>query len=119
MVGGDTSGPETGTGEEIRMRFITMLLSKAGLLEGDLDYHLLRGSMVIILSFRVSEVVGLRGADADSLHQQRPVHLLDVSSLRNPGRELVPRSFGVVVWRVDLHRLLEQGPRRTRSGGLV
>src|SRR5262245_30548088 len=51
MVGGDTSGPETGTGEEMRMRFITMLLSKAGLLEGDLDYHLLRGSMVIIFVF--------------------------------------------------------------------
>lgn len=33
------------------MRFITTLLDRAGLLEGDLDYHLLRASMVIIFFF--------------------------------------------------------------------
>ena len=41
--------------EEIRMRSITTLLTtflgKTGLLEGDLDYHLLRASMVIIFLF--------------------------------------------------------------------
>src|SRR5262245_65465864 len=54
MVGGESSGPETGA-EEIRMRSITTLLTtllaKTGLLEGDLDYHLLRASMVIIFFF--------------------------------------------------------------------
>src|SRR5438477_11234502 len=41
--------------EEIRMRSITTLLTtllgKTGLLEGDVDYHLLRASMVIIFLF--------------------------------------------------------------------
>src|SRR5262245_58789420 len=50
---GERSGP--GPAEEIRMRSITTslttLLGKTGLLEGDLDYHLLRASMVIIFLF--------------------------------------------------------------------
>ena len=33
------------------MKLLTTLLAKAGLLEGDLDYHLMRASMVIIYFF--------------------------------------------------------------------
>jgi hypothetical protein len=66
-------------------------LAKSGLLREDLDYHLIRASMVIIfLFFWVSEVVRPRGVGVDSLYQQRASHLLDVSRVRHPGSQLVP-----------------------------
>jgi hypothetical protein len=66
-------------------------LAKSGLLREDLDYHLIRASMVIIfLFFWVSEVVRLRGVGVDALYQQRASHLLDVSRVRHPGSQLVP-----------------------------
>ena len=58
------------------MSALMRLLTKSGVLEGDLDYHLVRASMVILFALlRVPEMVRLRGAGIDSVHQQRPFHL--------------------------------------------
>src|SRR5215510_11738200 len=46
---------------------------------------------------RVSKMVRLRGAGADSLYQQRPAALLDVPGVRHPGSKLGARRVGVVV----------------------
>src|SRR5439155_5304514 len=50
-----------------------------------------------LLVLRVSEVVRVRGAGADSLYQQRPADFLDVPRVRHPGSQLVARRVGVVV----------------------
>ena len=57
---------------------------------------------------RLPEVVRLRGPGADPLHQQRPVHFLDVSRLRCPRRELVPGRVGMAVRCAAVHRVLGQ-----------
>src|SRR5882724_6342396 len=121
MVGGESSGPETGRGDqdEIHHHVVDDVPGQDGPAGGGPRLPSasgIDGDNLPLLP--VSEVVGLRGADADSLHQQRPAHLLDVPGIRHPGRELVPRSFGVVVRRAHLHRLLEQNPRSSRGGGL-
>ena len=49
------------------------VLTKLGILKEDLDYHLIRGSMIIVfLSFWVSKVVGVRSTSIDSEYQQWP-----------------------------------------------
>ena len=46
------------------------ILMRSGILKEDLDYHLIRASMVIIfLFFWVPEMVGVRSAGLDSVHQ--------------------------------------------------
>src|SRR5260370_32178242 len=56
----------------------------------------------------VSKMVGVRGAGADSLYQQRPSDFLDVPCFRHPGSHLVPGGFGVVVRRTPILGILEQ-----------
>jgi hypothetical protein len=90
------------------MNYIINLLNKYGILESDLDYHLgacIDGAHIFI--FSVSKVVGLRGAGADSLYQQRSSHFLDVPCLWRPGSHLVPWGFGMVVRRAVVLGILE------------
>jgi hypothetical protein len=60
------------------------VLIKLGILKEDLDYHVPRAAMVIIFFFFVSEMVGVRGAAAASLYQQRPPDFLVVSGFWCP-----------------------------------
>src|SRR4029434_553737 len=61
-----------------------------------------------VLLLRLSEMVRLRGAAPDSLHQQRPAHLLAVLRVRYPWSELVYRSCGVDLLRPTFLWILEQ-----------
>jgi hypothetical protein len=91
------------------MNALTSILIKFGLLKDDLDYHLLRASMVIIfLAFGYQKWVGVRGAGADSIYQQRPSHFLDVPRFRQPRRELVLRRFRMADRRAPVPGVLEQ-----------
>jgi uncharacterized membrane protein YkgB len=61
------------------MNYLTNLLVKIGVLKNDLDYHLLRGSMVIIFFFfGYLKWFQYEAQALDSLHQQWPSHFLDV-----------------------------------------
>ena len=109
---------------EIRARSITTLLTtllgKTGLLDGDLDYHLLRASMVMIfLFFGYQKWWDYEGQTLIPFISNGPLISWMYPRIWHPGRELVPRSFGVVVWRPHLHRLLEQNPGSSRGCGLV
>src|SRR5262249_53054141 len=70
-----------------------------------------------LLVLRLSEMVGVRGAGADSVYQQRPAHFLDVSHVRHPPRELVPGSFGMADRRALAPGILEQEIGNSRSIG--
>src|SRR5262249_35466997 len=52
-------------------------------------------------------MVRVRGAGIDSLYQQRSAYFLDVPCFRRPWGHLVFGSFGMVVWRALVLRLLE------------
>ena len=80
------------------MNSFVNILIKFGILKEDLDYHLIRASMVVIfLFFWVSEMVSIRGAGINSLHQQRLTYFLDVSGFRHPRGQLAFGVLGMVV----------------------
>ncbi len=75
------------------MNSLINILTKSGLLTRDLDYHLIRASMVIIFLF-----FG---------YQQRPSYFLDVPCFRHPGSQLAFGGIGMVVWRALVPGILE------------
>ena len=77
------------------MNLLINVLAKLGLLKEDLDYHVVRASMVIIYFFFGYQKCDceLRGEGIDSFYQQRPSYFLDVPRFRHPGGQLVFRGF--------------------------
>ena len=91
------------------MNTLVHILAKSGLLTKDLDYHLIRASMVLIfLAFGAPEMVRLRGAGPDSVYQQWPADFLALSRLRHPRGQLVSRRFRMALRRPPLPGILEQ-----------
>src|SRR5215831_18330790 len=91
------------------MNALIRILAKSGLLTKDLDYHLLRASMVLIFpGLWLPEMVGLRGTGPDPVYQQRPADFLDVPCLRHPRGQLVPWRFRMAVRCVAVPGILEQ-----------
>jgi len=75
---------------EIRMTFMVDRLATSWLTRKDLDYHMIRASMVIIfLFFGYPEMVRVRSAGIDPVYRQRPADFLVASGFRNPRRHLV------------------------------
>lgn len=67
------------------MGFLTNKLVQLGLLKHDLDYHLIRASMVIIFFFfGYQKWFEYEAHNVDSLHPQWPSDFLDVPGLWNP-----------------------------------
>ena len=105
---GDTSGKAATSIFAEVMNLLIKILTKLGLLKEDLDYHVVRASMVIIyFFFGYQKWFDLRGAGIDSFYQQRPSYFLDVPCFRHPGGELVFGGFGMAVWRALVLRILE------------
>jgi hypothetical protein len=90
------------------MNSLRKILTKSGLLTEDLDYHLIRAAMVIIFLFFGYQKWFEYEAQVLIPYQQRPADFLDVPGIRHPGGQLVLRSFGMVVWRSPILRILEQ-----------
>ena len=66
------------------MNYLIKLCDRLGILRSEIDYHVLRASMVLIfLFFGYQKWFRVRSAGARSVYQQPTTHRLDVSSLRN------------------------------------
>src|ERR671918_715828 len=76
----------------------------------------LDGNHVLVL--RISEMVRVRGAGSDPLHQQRPADLLALPGVRHPWRQLVSRRRRMAVWGAAVPRLLEQAPWHSGRPGV-
>ena len=78
------------------MNSLVTFLNRSPLLREDLDYHLVRASMVIIfLFFGYQKWFEYEAQVLISVYQQRSSHLLDVSGVRRPRSQLVPGCFGM------------------------
>jgi uncharacterized membrane protein YkgB len=76
------------------MNYIIKLCNRWGLLESDIDYHLIRASMVLIfLLFGYQKWFQYEANTLIPFISKRPTHLLDVSGFRNQRRKLVSGSF--------------------------
>jgi hypothetical protein len=97
---GDTSGKAATSAFAEVMNLLIRILTKLGLLKEDLDYHVVRASMVIILVF-----FGYQKWFA--YEAQTLIHFLDVPCFRHPGGQLVFGGFRMVIWRALVRRILE------------
>lgn len=89
------------------MNLLVKFLTKSGILKDDLDYHLIRASMVIIFFFfGYQKWFDYKAQTLIPFYQQRPSYLLVVPCFRHPGGELVFGSIGMVVWRALILRVL-------------
>ena len=90
------------------MNSVINILTKLGLLKDDLGLPLnsrIDGDHIFVLW--ISEMVRVRGADIDSIHQQRPAYFLDVPGFWHPRRELVFGGFGMAILRALVRGILE------------
>ncbi|MGY4452868.1 hypothetical protein ACVWZR_007528 [Bradyrhizobium sp. i1.3.1] len=91
------------------MNFIVDAIGRSGLLRRDLDYHLLRASMVIIFAWFgydkwfESEIKGLV-----PLIHPRAVYFLDDSGLGDRRHKRSSRSFRMDLWFATATGILEQ-----------
>ena len=91
------------------MNALIHMLTKSGLLTKDLDYHLIRASMVDCLpGLWLPEMVRVRGTGPDPLYQQRPADFLDVPCFRHPRGQLVSGRFRMAVRCAAVPGILEQ-----------
>ena len=90
------------------MNTLVHILAKSGLLTKDLDYHLIRASMVLIfLAFGYQKWFAYE-AGPDSVYQQWPADFLALPRLRHPRGQLVSRRFRMALRRPPLPGILEQ-----------
>jgi hypothetical protein len=105
---GDISGKATAPAFTQVMNLLINILTKFGLLKKDLDYHLVRASMIIIyFFFGYQKWFAYEGAGIGSFYPQRPSYFMDVPCFRHPGGQLVSGDFGMVIWRALALRFLE------------
>ena len=89
------------------IRMLAKLFADLGLLSDDIEYNLLRASMVLIfLFFGFHEVASICGAANDSVYQQQPVYLLALSSVRSARGRPVLRSVRMDDLRAFVCRIL-------------
>src|SRR5262249_52893873 len=72
-----------------------------------------------LLGLWLSEMVRVRGPGADSVHQQRPSHFLDVSCFRHPRCELVLGGCVMADRRAVVPGSLEQDISSSRADRLI
>ena len=90
------------------MNRLIKILANSRFLKGDIGYHLVRASMVIIfVLFGYQKWFEYEAQDADPVHQKRPADFLVVLGLRHPGSELFPRGIRVADCRAPDVGLLE------------
>src|SRR5215469_6336670 len=90
------------------MNMLVKILERFGLLTEDLDYHILRASMVIIFPFFGYQKWFEYEARVLIPYISWPSHLLVVSRLRYPGGELVPGMLRMAHLRASVRRVLGQ-----------
>jgi uncharacterized membrane protein YkgB len=90
------------------MNWLINILNKLGLLKEDLDYHLIRASMVIIfLLFGYQKWFDYEAQALIPYISPRPSHFLDVSRFWHQRCHLFLGSRGIVVWGAFVRRILE------------
>ena len=90
------------------MNSLINILTKSGLLTKDVDYHLVRASMVIIfLFFGYQKWFEYEAQVLIPYISNGPSYFLDVPCFRHPGSQLVFGGFGMVVCRALVLRILE------------
>jgi hypothetical protein len=90
------------------MNWLTRILIKLGILKDDLDYHVVRASMVVIFAlFGYSKWFNYEAQALIPLITHGPFNLLAVPGFRHPGRRPVLRGCRVVVWHSLARRILE------------
>jgi Protein of unknown function, DUF417 len=110
LVSADSSGSGKGlalTFNEI-MKFFIRILIRLGLLKKDLDYHLVRASMVIIyFFFGYQKWFAYEAQRLIPFISSSPSDVLDVPTFGNPGGKLVFGGFRMIIWRTLVLRILE------------
>lgn len=104
----ESSGNPVGSIFNESMNLLIKILTKLGLLTKDLDYHVVRATMVIIyFSFGYQKWFPYEAQTLVPFISNGPFDFLDVPGFRPPRLQLVSRSFGVVVRCTDFPGLLE------------
>ncbi|MGY3121492.1 hypothetical protein ACVWXQ_005429 [Bradyrhizobium sp. S3.14.4] len=86
----------------------------SGLLAGDLDYHIVRASMVILFFFFGYQKWWAYEADRlDPFISNGPLIWWALSRVRPSRRQLVPRRRRMDLWCFDIRGLLEQAARHS------
>ena len=97
------------------MNLLINMMTRFGLLKDDLDYHLIRASMVIIfLFFGYQKWFEYEAQALIPYISNGPPHFLDVSCIWHSGGHLLPGGIRMVVWCALVLRILEQ---KTRNSG--
>jgi Protein of unknown function, DUF417 len=89
------------------MDSLIKILAKSGLLKEDLDYNLIRASMVIVFLFFGYQKWFEYEAEVLILYISNGLLFLDVPCLWYPRGQLVLRGFGMVGWRAPVFEVLE------------
>jgi hypothetical protein len=90
------------------MNLLIRILTKLGLLKEDLDYHVVRASMVIIyFFFGYQKWFAYEAQTLIPFISNGPLISWMYPVFRHPGGELVFGGFGMVVWRALVLRILE------------
>ena len=98
---------------------LTDILTGLGLLKPDVDYHLIRASMVLIFAFfGYQKWFEYRSASADTVHQQRSAHFLALSAVWYSRRQLVSGCCRMAVRLAPAAGILGQANGNSRSDWL-
>src|SRR5258707_12196387 len=95
------------------MNYLIKVCERYGILDSEIDYHVLRASMVLIfLFFGYQKWFEYEAQALIPYISNGPLISWDVSSFRIQRCLLVPRRLGMDLWRAPVHRILEQDGRR-------
>jgi hypothetical protein len=104
---GDSNGTRLAAAQGL-IDSLARVLIRLGILKEDLDYHLIRASMVIIFLFFGYQKWFQYEADVlVPLYQQRPSYFLVVSGFRHSRGHLVFGGLGMDLWYAFVSRVLE------------
>jgi hypothetical protein len=106
VVTGGSSGVGLAAPQEFMKSLINILI-RSGILKEDLDYHLIRASMVIIFLFFGYQKWFEYEAQVLIPYISNGPLIFDVSGFRHPGSQLVFGMFGMVVWYAVVLGILE------------
>ena len=91
------------------MNWLIKILTKLGLLKDDLDYHLIRASMVIIyFFFGYQKWFDYEAQGLIPFFTHGPLIFLDVPCFRHQRLRILSRCFRMAIWSVVARRVLEQ-----------
>lgn len=119
VIAGDSGAARLASARSLMNSLIRTLI-KLGILKEDLDYHLVRASMVIIfLFFGYQKWWEYEAEVLIPYISNGPLTFLDVPGFRHPGSQLVFRRLGMVDLRALVLRVLEQEPRHPWGSRLM